>query len=333
MKNLNNLASISIKALAALMIFASCKKENPEPEPEPTPTPTMMSSTYTYEFNNGQVVPTAPYSGMHMDNFSATMMVEELSANETRISVTLNNTVSGEMYMVHAHDAADPATTPNGTPYDETPNADVFAQMATGNGGSVTVSQTITMSYSSIVDTYQGFFVVHDPLQALSTTDITTYLAVGAFARAQPETNYASDTYNYAFNTGQVDPSFAYNGTHATNLSATLKIQELAEGNARVSITLMNSINGEMYMVHAHDMADPATTPNGTPYDETPNADVLATMLTGNGGTITNSQISIMSHADLTAAYDAFLVVHDPLQALSTTDPTTYVVLGVFASN
>jgi hypothetical protein len=267
-----------------------------------------------------------------MDNLMATMTVEEISSSETEISVTLTNTVDGEVYMIHAHDAMDPATTPNGTPYDETPNGNVFTQMANGNGGTVTVSQTVAMSYSAIVNDYDGFFVVHDPLQALSTVDISTYLIVGSFARTQTATNLSSMTYNYAFNTGQVDPSYAYSGAHAGNLSATLKVQELANGQSRVSAAIMNSINGETYMVHAHDMADPATTPNGTPYDETPNADVLATMIEGNGMTAYNSQHSTMSYADLTSTYDAFFVIHDPLQALTTTDPTTYVVLGVFAN-
>lgn len=86
-----------------------------------------------------------------------------------------------------------------------------------------------------------------------------------------------------------------------------------------------------MYHVHAHDQADPTTTPNGTPYNETPNANVLTFMISGNGGLAYNNQISTMSHSDLTTTYDAFFVVHDPLQAITTTDPTTYVLLSVFA--
>jgi hypothetical protein len=331
---INRLMTLPVMVLTAGLIMTSCKKDDPEPEPAPTPTPTpsAQSSTYEYEFNNGQVVPTAAYDGMHMDNLMATMTVEEVSSTESEISVTLTNTVDGEVYMIHAHDAMDPATTPNGTPYDETPNGNVFVQMANGNGGNVTVTQTVSMSYSAIVNDYEGFFVVHDPLQAISTADISTYLVVGSFARAQTATNFSSMIYNYDFNIGQVDPSFAYSGPHAGNLGATLKVQELANGESRVSVAIMNSINGETYMVHAHDMADPATTPNGTPYNETPNADVLATTVSGNGMTAYNSQHSIMSFADLTTTYDAFLVIHDPLQALTTTDPTTYVVLGVFAN-
>ncbi len=324
--------ALSIMAISTGLILGSCKKEENEPEPTPEPSPSMMSTTYEYEFNNGQVVPSAAYNGMHMDNMMATMTVEETGANETEISVTLTNTVDGETYMVHAHDAADPANTPNGTPYDETPNADVFVQMANGNGGSVTVTQTVSMSYSSIVNDYEGFFVVHDPLQGINTADISTYLIVGSFARAQTASNLSSMSFNYDFNTGQIDPAYAYNGTHDGNLSAMLNIQELANGTSRVSVSLMNTMNGETYMVHAHDQADPANTPNGTPYDETPNADVLAIMIEGNGMTANNSQISTMSYADLTSNYGAFFVVHDPLQAIDTTDPTTYVLLGVFAN-
>lgn len=231
--------------LSTGLILGSCKKDEPEPEPTPDQTPEMQSATFEYEFNNGQVVASAPYAGMYMDNLIATMMVEEVSANETMISVTLTNTIDGEMYMIHAHDAVDPATTPNGTPYDETPNGNVFTQMANGNGGNVTVSQTVSMSYSSIINDYEGFFVVHDPLRPISTTDISTYLVVGSFARMQAESNLSSMSYNYDFNTGQLDPSFEYSGMHNNDLSVQLKVQELANGFNRVTVALMNSMNGE----------------------------------------------------------------------------------------
>lgn len=310
------------------LVFTSCNKEDDE---EMEPTPEMRTAEYDYEFNNGQVVPSAPYKGSHMDDVMAMMKIEELSEDMVEISVTLTNTVDGEMYIIHAHDAADANTTPNGTPYDESPNNDVFNQHATGNGAKVTVSQTVEMGYDAIVESYEGFFVVHDPMQDISTTDISSYLVVGSFARNQPETNYSSMSYNYEFNVGQVNPDFAYEGPHTDNLSAMLKIQELEAGNSRVSVALMNSMNGETYMVHAHDMEDPENTPNGTPYNETPNEDVLVLMLEGNGGTSHKSQVSSMSFNDLGNTYEAFFVVHDPLQDLSTTDPTTYVVLGVFA--
>lgn len=329
----NYLLKFSTIALSLGLVFASCNKDEEEDEMggNNTNDPTLMSSTYNYEFNNGQTVESAPYSGSHMDNLMATMEVEELEGEQTKITVTLSNTVSGETYHVHAHDAADANETPNGTPYDETPNDGVFSQMSDGNGGDLTLSQTISMTYSDIVENYEGFLVVHDPLQAISTTDISTYLVVGSFAREQAETNYASTTFNYDFNMGQIDQSFEYDGMHDNNLSASLKIQELAGGNARVSTTLMNSMSGETYHVHAHDAADPNNTPNGTPYDETPNGDVLSLMIEGNGGNAYMSQVSSMSHNDLTGSYDGFFVVHDPLQGIDTTDPTTYVVLGVFA--
>jgi hypothetical protein len=311
--------------LVSGLLFSSCKKKEVEPDPQ------MMSSTYTYEFNNGQVVPSAAYNGMHPDSFSASMMVEEVGENQTKITVTLMNSVSGQQYMIHAHDAADPATTPNGTPYNESPNALVFSKHVQGNGGTVSVSQTVNMSYAQITASYNGFFVVHDPMQPISTTDISTYLIVGTFARNQTPANYMRSEFMYDFNTGQIAPQFAYMGAHASNLMGKLILQQLGNGMSRVSVYLMNSINGEMYMVHAHDSADPATTPNGTPYDESPNSNVCSLMIMGNGGTARATQMSSMSVSDLLSVYNGFFVVHDPLQPLSTTDPTTYVLLGLFA--
>lgn len=323
---------LPVLLLSFVVGLQSCKKEEMETTPTPTPTPTMMSSTYNYEFNNGQVVSTAAYDGMHMDNLMAAMNVEELSSSQTKITVTLSNTVSGEMYMVHAHDAADPTTTPNGTPYNESPNTTVFTQMGNGNGGDLVLTQTVNMSYADITTMYDGFFVVHDPMQAINTADISTYLVVGAFARDQAATGYSSMMYAYDFNTGQIDPSFAYSGTHATTLNGMLKVQELADGTSRVSVMLNNTMNGEMYMVHAHDAADPTMTPNGTPYNETPNTGLCTLMISGNGSMAGASQMSMMSANDIMTTYQGFFVVHDPLQAIDTTDPTTYVMLGLFAS-
>lgn len=325
--------AIAIPVLAGTILFGtqSCKKE--DVEPTPTPTPTMMSSTYNYEFNNGQVVPTASYDGMHMDNLTATMKVEETASGKAMITVSLTNTIDGASYHIHAHDAADPTTTPNNTPYNETPNTALFTKMVVGNGGTVSISQEANQSYSEITSTYNGFLVVHDPTQAVSTTNISSYIVLGTFARAQSATNYSSQTFPYAFNTGQLSAAYAYGGTHATSLMGKLKIQQLADGNSRVTVMLDNTMNGQTYMVHAHDAADPATTPNSTPYNESPNSNVCTVMISGNGATAHASQTSTMSYSDITSVYNGFFVVHDPLQAINTADPTTYVLLGVFARN
>lgn len=322
--------TLPILAMAVLVGTQSCKKEEIEPVTPATP---AMESTYNYEFNNGQVVASAAYGGAHMDNVTAAVKVTELTSSTSRITVTLSNTISGETYHTHAHDMADPATTPNGTPYNETPNTAVYTQMIMGNGGTVSMSQDVSMSYSEITSSYDGFLVVHDPLQGVTTTDISTYLILGSFARTQTATNYGSTVFPYDFNTGQVAAAFAYNGTHANSLTGDLKIQELGDGSSRVTVMMNNSLNGETYHVHAHDAADPATTPNNTPYDETPNTGLCTMMITGNGGVAGNSQMTAMSYSDITTTYDGFFVVHDPLQAITTTDPTTYVLLGLFAGN
>jgi hypothetical protein len=319
-------------AIGSLLLlgFSACNDDQTDPEPDQGVT-VEESATYEYSFNNGQVVAASVYDGAHSDDFSATMLVEGLSDGNSRISITLNNTVEGETYMVHAHDAADPSTTPNGTPYNETPNADVLVQMMMGNGGSVTATQTTDKSFAELTTSYEAFFVVHDPLQDISTTDLTTYLVLGSFARDQGTNAFESMEFSYDFNTGQVDPGFAYDGTHPDNLSAMIRVQEVAGDMSRVSVTLMNTVDGEMYPVHAHDVADPNSTPNGTPYNETPNSDVCTLMIMGNGGSNASSQISTLSYTDITTTYEAFFVVHDPLQAITTTDPTTYVILGSFA--
>lgn len=324
-----NLFRFFLPMLAFGLVFSttSCEKEDDDMDDNPN----LMSTTFMYEFNNGQVVPTAAYSSNHPDNLTAELMVEEMSDGGSKITVTLMNTLDGEMYPVHAHDAADPSTTPNGTPYNETPNADILVQMLEGNGGTASISQETDMSYDDLINDYEGFFVVHDPLQPVNTADISTYVVVGSFAREQTATDYDRMTYSYDFNTGQIAPMFAYTGAHSDDLSAMLSVQELAAGNSRVQVHIMNSMDGETYPTHAHDKADPSTTPNGTPYDETPNADVFVEMIEGNGATAYGGQLSSKSYNEITTSYEAFFVIHDPLQPVNTADPTTYVVLGNFA--
>ncbi len=317
----------ALLASAGLLSLSSCDKEDDDMKEQPN----MKSETFSYQFHNGQTVEAAPYSGTHSGNLMADLMISEMASGKAMVEVTLYNTMDGETYMVHAHDAADPADTPNNTPYSETPNAQVLVQMAEGNGGTVTVSQESELSFEEITSSYEGFFVVHDPLQAINTADISTYLIVGGFARAQNMVNLSSSTYSYDFNMGQVAAPLAYMGAHSDDLAARMTVQELVGGKSRIRVELMNTMDGETYATHAHDKADPATTPNNTPYNENPNADVFVQMIAGNGATARASQISVKSYAEITSSYQAFFVVHDPLQAINTADPTTYVLLGDFA--
>lgn len=134
------------------------------------------SQDFGYDFN-------ADYAGTHENNLGATVTVEELEAGGSMITVELTNTVEGETYPMHVHDAADAATTPNMTPYVEAPNANIFATNLVGTGGTVSTSATTTMSFTELTTTYDGFFVVHDPLQDINTADLSTFLIVAAFAR------------------------------------------------------------------------------------------------------------------------------------------------------
>lgn len=297
------------------------------------------SSNSEYAFNEGQLldnVDTA-YRGEHQRNLSVNLSIEEMENGNGAVTITLNNTVSGADYPVHIHDAADPATTPNGTPYNETPNGDIFAGAITGNGGTVSSTNETNISYEELTNSYEGFVVVHDPLQDVSTVDLTTYLILGVFNQslAAGELNLRTQSFDYAFNEGQLldDSDTAYGGDHPRNFSAKLMIEEKADGNATVSIEINNTLEGFDYPVHVHDAADPATTPNGTPYNETPNGDVFAGAIMGNGGTATSSSESTVPYLELVGDFEAFLVVHDPTQDISTVDLTTYLILGLFASD
>ncbi len=189
-----------------------------------------------------------------------------------------------------------------------------------------------------MVNEFEAFFVVHDPTQELSTVDLTTYLVLGTFAESleEGEPKLASQTFEYSFNEGQLldDPSSAYDedGDHPRNLSATMFVEELIDGRAKITVTLSNTLDGESYPVHSHDAADPDTTENGTPYNETPNADILAEVVEGNGGeaNVMNETENTL-YRDLVNSYEGFFVVHDPTQEISTTDLTTYLILGLAA--
>lgn len=316
--------------------FTSCNDDEMNPMPD---MPGMES--FNYAFNEGQLLGDAGTAydgdgeGDHPRNLSARLDIEEMENGMARVTVTLENGVNGLEYPVHAHDAADPSTTPNGTPYLESPNGDIFAGMISVSGGTGTRTVETNVSYDFLINEYEGFFVVHDPTQAISTTDLTTYLILGIFAQDLPEgtPNLRTAEFDYMFNEGQLldNPNIAYQGDHPRDLMARITVEERMDGTARVTVTLDNTLDGEMYPVHSHDAADPSTTPNGTPYNETPNGDIFAAMLTGNGGSVSASNDLSISFNELTRNYEGFFVVHDPTQDLSTTDLTTYLILGLFA--
>lgn len=327
-----------VLAIFSLSFVAACSDDGPtSPASEPG------VENFNYAFNEGQLLGDAntAYRGDHDRNLGAEIRIEERSDGNATVIITLNNTVDGVTYPVHAHDAADPSTTPNGTPYNETPNGDIFAGGIQGTGGTASSSNETSVSFEELVNEYEGFLVVHDPLQDVSTTDLTTYLVLGVFAQnlSAGTSSLRSSEFNYAFNEGQLlgDSDFAYDsgeeGDHPRNLSAVLIIEERGDGMANVTVTLNNTLNGFDYPVHSHDAADPATTPNGTPYNETPNGDVFAGAIAGNGGSASLTNETDISYLELVNEYEAFLVVHDPTQPISTVDLTTYLILGSFAQS
>lgn len=299
----------------------------------------LRSESFTYAFNEGQALndPSSAYDasgpeGDHPRNLSAELVIEERGNGLANVTVRLNNTIEGQDYPVHAHDDADAATTPNGTPYNETPNGDVFAGAIAGNGGTASLTNETELNYLELVADYEAFFVVHDPTQQLSTTDLTTYLILGVFGQSLDagDANLRSATFEYSFNEGQAlnDPNTAYEGSHARDLSVTMVVEEEMDGTSTINVTINNAVNGQTYAVHSHDAADASTTPNGTPYNETPNENIFAGGIEASGGVASGSNQTNISFNELTREYGGFFVVHDPLQDLSTTDLTTYLILG-----
>ncbi len=309
----------SLLLLGLLAAFSACQKEEDPKE--------METMTRTYDFNTGQVSRSYAYTGAHTSTFKAELMLEEMENDMTKITVKLINPVAGQTYNVHAHDKADPATTPNGTPYIETPNALIFAQTITAAEGEK--SFTSDMSFEKLTTEYEGFFVIHDPLQPVTTTDPTTYIILGDFAKESDTRVLMKKTFDYDFNTGQIAAAYAYAGSHPTNFKASITLEEMTNDETKITVELMDAVAGETYAVHAHDKADATTTPNATPYNETPNSSVYAQMITAAQGSM--SFTSNMTFVKLTTEYEGFFVIHDPLQPINTADPTTYIVLGNFA--
>jgi len=165
-----------LMTMAALVVMVGCNKDDDEPM--------LRSMAFDYSFNEGQLVgPATAYDGEHPRNLSARMEVMEMPNGTAKIMLTLNNTLPGQMYMIHAHDMADPETTPNGTPYNEAPNSNVLSEMVTPQGTTAMVEHNTTLTYDELLQNYDGFLVVHDPTQDISTTDLTTYLILGVVAR------------------------------------------------------------------------------------------------------------------------------------------------------
>jgi hypothetical protein len=185
---------LAASLFSGALTFTACQTDPLTPEPAPAE---ARSISFEYDFNAGQLGEGTAYAGDHPTNMTAKLIITEQSANRCLVQVELHHAVEGAVYMVHAHDAADPTSTPNGTPYNETPNAEVLTLALTarghdgGHGGhghrvahiTAKGGQEVNRSFEYLSMNYDGFLVVHDPLQAISTTELSTYLVVAPFAR------------------------------------------------------------------------------------------------------------------------------------------------------
>lgn len=176
---------------STLLLFSACQHHE-----APAPTEAVLrTATYTYAFNRGQLGEGTAYQGAHATNMTAVFTIEELSENRCRVKMLLNHAIEGTTYLIHAHDAANPESTPNNTPYMETPNEAVLSLAITGAGHShgrsgqrvvhITAKgeQESRFGFDYLTQVYDGFIVVHDPLQPVSTNNLRSFLVVNKFAR------------------------------------------------------------------------------------------------------------------------------------------------------
>lgn len=176
---------------SVLLLFSACQHHE-----APVPAEVVLrSATYTYAFNRGQLGEGTAYQGDHATHMTAVLTIEELSENRCRVKMLLNHAIEGTTYLVHAHDAAYPETTPNNTPYVESPNEAILSLAITGvghnHGGlghrvahiAAKGEQESRFGFDYLTQVYGGFIVVHDPLQSVSTTNLQSFLVVNKFAR------------------------------------------------------------------------------------------------------------------------------------------------------
>lgn len=158
--------------LLAVAIMACDKQESQQSAP---------TTSFYYPFNTGQSDLNTAYTGDHPNNFRAQMRLAKVDSGGTLVRITFYHTLDGETYAVHAHDY-DPDSTIR-QPYEFAVNTEVFNQNPVGNGDTVEVTQYSPYSPAYLKEEYQGYFIVHDPLQPVQTKKPATFLIAGRFAR------------------------------------------------------------------------------------------------------------------------------------------------------
>jgi hypothetical protein len=161
-----------------LLLFLSfsllaCEKDQ-EPESHSPP-------SFSYSFNEGQNELKTAYTGDHPRDLRAEMQLLEGDSGGTRIRITFSNTLDGETYAVHAHDYDADSTI--GLPYEFSVNTAVLNQNPVGRTGTLEIEQHSDSSVAYFENRYQGYLVVHDPLQPVQTKKPSSFLILGRFAR------------------------------------------------------------------------------------------------------------------------------------------------------
>ncbi len=144
--------------------------------------PQYRQRVYNYAFNDGQVSGKSQYAGGRPRTLMATLTVDELPPDSVRLTVALKNTQNGVAYPVGAYDATD--TT--GYSYSLTPNPRILATTLLGTGSLATTTRLVRYSYDSLLNYYNGYFIVRDLEAGACSADSLapqSQLIIGTFAR------------------------------------------------------------------------------------------------------------------------------------------------------
>lgn len=175
------LTVIALLGVLSLGAF-SCKKDDPTEAAQ-----VYRRQVYSYRFNSGQFVGKPPYYNkrVRLDSMRARVVLEERPEEKTLIIVSLYNAPEGQVFPVGVR-RLDSTYWGYAANFD----ADVFSKEMGGKGlGSViTDSMQSPYSYDFLLNKYNGYFIVKDPVAPdpsfnLDTTSPALFPIFGTFAR------------------------------------------------------------------------------------------------------------------------------------------------------
>ncbi len=181
LRSFMRLRSLLCLAVSAVS-FAACNEDDNGVAPQ------YRQRVFNYAFNEGQLQGRSQYQGKRPRNLLATLTVDEMPPDSVRLTVALKNSQSGSQYIVGAYDAIDSTDTANRRYFfNPLPNTKIYWQTIPGNDSMiVSRTQLARYKYDSLLNYYNGYFIVRDVAGSANTADsidAQSQLILGTFAR------------------------------------------------------------------------------------------------------------------------------------------------------